>query len=99
MAQTENLVKLENEEKNESSSESNDNTEVSEKQQEDQNEIQKEESIASLNFLEKNTSSFRCLAQIAMSSSSLMNQKMRFFPRIQDPGLDNAFNYLRKFFF
>lgn len=55
--------------------------------------------IRSIDLLERNTSSFRCLAQIAMSSSSLMNQRMRFFPPIPDPGLDEALSYLRKMYF
>lgn len=57
-----------------------------------------EEDVVSLNLLDRNTSSFQCLAQIAMSSSSLMNQRMRFFPPIPDPGLDDALSYLRKTF-
>lgn len=58
--------------------------------------ISEDEEILSLNLLDKNTSSFRCLAQITMSSSSIMNQTMRFFPPLQDPGLDAALNYIRK---
>lgn len=54
-----------------------------------------EESI-SLDLLDKNTSSFKCLAQVLMSSSSLMRQKMRFFPPLDDPGLDAALNFVRK---
>lgn len=50
----------------------------------------------SLSFLDKNTSSFRCLAQVLMSSSSLMKQRMRFFPPLEDPGLDLALNFVRK---
>lgn len=58
-----------------------------------------EEDDVSLNLLERNTSSFRCLAQITMSSSSLMNQRLRFFPPIPDPGLDDALSYLRMIFY
>lgn len=47
-------------------------------------------------LLEKNTPSFRCLAQVLMSSSSLMKQRMRFFPPLVDPGLDDALNFVRK---
>lgn len=58
-----------------------------------------EEDAVSLNLLERNTASFRCLAQITMSSSSLMNQRLRFFPPIPDPGLDDALSYLRMIFY
>lgn len=58
----------------------------------------KMEETVSLDLLDKNTSSFRCLAQVLMSSSSLMKQKMRFFPPLEDPGLDDALNFVRKAF-
>lgn len=54
------------------------------------------EETISLDLLEKNTSSFKCLAQVLMSSSSLMRQKMRFFPPLDDPGLDAALSFVRK---
>ncbi|KAK9679318.1 Leucine rich repeat [Popillia japonica] len=44
----------------------------------------------------KNTSSFRCLAQILLSRSSLLKHPLYYFPPLLDPGIDAAFNYNRK---
>lgn len=41
----------------------------------------------------KNTPSFRCLAQVLLSRSSLMRSAIYFFPPLEDPGVDKAFNY------
>ncbi|KAF2884693.1 hypothetical protein ILUMI_21490 [Ignelater luminosus] len=42
----------------------------------------------------KNTESFRCLAQILISRSSLLRHPLYHFPPLVDPGLDAAFNYV-----
>ncbi|KAG5887107.1 hypothetical protein JTB14_000740 [Gonioctena quinquepunctata] len=52
-----------------------------------------DEGCDSGNLLYKNTSSFRCLAQILLSSSSLMKNRLYLFPPLDDPGIDEAFNY------
>lgn len=44
-------------------------------------------------YLNKNSASFRCLKQVLLSSSSLMRNALFFFPPLEDPGLDEVFNY------
>lgn len=42
----------------------------------------------------KNTESFRCLAQILLSRSSLLRHILYHYPPLEDPGIDDAFNYV-----
>lgn len=42
-------------------------------------------------LLDKNTPSFRCLVQVAVSNSSLLRAKLYHFPPLEDPGIDEAF--------
>lgn len=58
------------------------------------NELLLEEEIEDL--FNKNTESFRCLAQILISRSSLLRHPLYHFPPLVDPGLDAAFNYVGK---
>lgn len=44
----------------------------------------------------KNTESFRCLTQYLVSHSSLLLQPLYYFPPLEDPGIDDAFNYVGK---
>lgn len=44
----------------------------------------------------KNTESFRCLTQLLISHSSLLRQPLYHFPPLEDPGIDDAFNYVGK---
>lgn len=45
-------------------------------------------------LLLKNTESFKCLTQVVMSRSSLLNHPLYHFPPLSDPGIDAAFNYV-----
>lgn len=47
----------------------------------------------SLHLLERNTESFRCLAQLLLSSSSLAKNRLFLFPPLEDPGIDMAFSF------
>lgn len=47
----------------------------------------------SKHLLERNTESFRCLAQVMLSTSSLAKNRLFLFPPLEDPGIDLAFNY------
>lgn len=47
----------------------------------------------SKHLLERNTESFRCLAQVMLSSSSLAKNRLFLFPPLEDPGIALAFNY------
>ncbi|CAH1156097.1 unnamed protein product [Phaedon cochleariae] len=51
------------------------------------------EECTSQYLLSKNTSSFRCLAQVLLSNSSLMKNRLYLFPPLVDPGIDEAFYY------
>lgn len=44
-------------------------------------------------LLERNTESFRCLAQLLLSSSSLAKNRLFLFPPLEDPGIDVAFSF------
>ena len=44
-------------------------------------------------LVHKNTESFKCLAQVLMSRSSLLNHPLYHFPPLSDPGIDAALNY------
>lgn len=44
-------------------------------------------------LLHRNTPSFRCLAQVAVSNSSLMKEKLYHFPPLVDAGIDEAYFY------
>lgn len=44
----------------------------------------------------KSTESFRCLADLLISHSSLLRQPLYHFPPLEDPGIDDAFNYIGK---
>lgn len=47
----------------------------------------------SKHLLERNTKSFRCLAQVMLSTSSLAKNRLFLFPPLEDPGIALAFNY------
>nr|CAI5829747.1 unnamed protein product [Callosobruchus analis] len=44
-------------------------------------------------LLLKNTPSFKCLAQVQLSHSSLMRNIAYLFPPLEDPGIDEVFDY------
>ncbi|XP_074035791.1 uncharacterized protein isoform X2 [Leptinotarsa decemlineata] len=52
-----------------------------------------DEQCDSIFLLFKNTRSFRCLAQVLLSSSSLMKNRLYLFPPLEDPGIEEAYNY------
>lgn len=60
-------------------------------EEEEEIELTEEELEALFN---KNTESFRCLAQILLSRSSLLRHPLYHFPPLADPGIDAAFNYV-----
>lgn len=62
----------------------------------DDAETAKSEEEEEEDFFNKHTASFRCLEQILISRSSLLRHPLRHFPPLEDPGLDEAFNYIRK---
>lgn len=70
--------------------------ETDEDEGEEEEEVVEEEAEVEeeTNYYERNTSSFRCLKEILLSSSSLMRNALYHFPSLQDPGLDDAFNYV-----
>lgn len=47
----------------------------------------------SKHLLERDTESFRCLAQVMLSTSSLAKNRLFLFPPLEDPGIALAFNY------
>lgn len=44
----------------------------------------------------KNTLSFRCLAQQLLSRSSLLRHPLYHFPPLEDPGINETFSYVGK---
>lgn len=42
-------------------------------------------------LFQKNTASFRCLAQVLISRSSLLRSALYWFPPLEDPGIEEAF--------
>ncbi|KAK5647236.1 hypothetical protein RI129_002128 [Pyrocoelia pectoralis] len=52
-----------------------------------------EESIAYEDLFIKNTDSFKCLAQVSVSRSSILRHPLYPFPIIQNPGLERAIDY------
>lgn len=57
-------------------------------------EDQKSDGCESRHLLIKNTDSFRCFAQVLLSNSSIMRQKLYNFPPLIDPGINAAFEYV-----
>ncbi|XP_048523137.1 uncharacterized protein LOC109542322 isoform X2 [Dendroctonus ponderosae] len=47
----------------------------------------------SKHLLQRNTESFKCLAQVLLSSSSLAKNRLFLFPPLEDPGISLAFNF------
>ncbi|KAL1497564.1 hypothetical protein ABEB36_008503 [Hypothenemus hampei] len=47
----------------------------------------------SKHLLERNTLSFKCLAQLLLSSSSLNKNRLFLFPPLEDPGIKLAFDF------
>lgn len=70
---------------------SQENLELTGEEEEEEIELTEEELEALFN---KNTESFRCLAQILLSRSSLLRHPLFHFPPLLDPGIDAAFNYV-----
>lgn len=50
-------------------------------------------------LLVKNTASFRCFIQVAVSNSSIMREKLYHFPPLNDPGIDEAYFYQGEIFY
>ncbi|KAF7281419.1 hypothetical protein GWI33_004799 [Rhynchophorus ferrugineus] len=48
----------------------------------------------STHLLNRNTESFQCLAQLLISSSSLMKNRLFLFPPLEDPGISVTFNFV-----
>lgn len=61
---------------------------------EDEDVEEESDQCDSQHLLMKNTDSFTCLAQVVLSNSSLLRQKFFLFPPLQDPGIDEAFNFV-----
>ncbi|KAJ8950925.1 hypothetical protein NQ318_008363 [Aromia moschata] len=56
--------------------------------------IEEEEDLCDTShLLIKNTESFKCLAQVILSNSSLLRHPLYYFPPLEDPGIDDVFNY------
>lgn len=60
---------------------------------EDETEEEEEEIKNQEDLLNKNTKSFRCLAQVKISRSSLLLDPFYWFPEVEDPHLDEALWY------
>lgn len=73
----------------------------SEEEEEEYEEIEEEilDEISDLSveefedLFQKNTASFRCLAQILISRSSLLRSALYWFPPLENPGIDEAFSF------
>ncbi|KAJ8935017.1 hypothetical protein NQ314_013042 [Rhamnusium bicolor] len=63
-------------------------------EEEDESSKELEDFCDSKHLLDKNTESFRCLAQIIVSSSSFFRQLVYLFPPLEDPGINDAFEYV-----
>lgn len=59
-------------------------------------EVTEEDESEEEDLFNKNTASFRCFAQVLLSSSSLMRNALYHFPPLEDPGLDETFDYVGK---